>query len=209
MTMKIISTLLLVFLITITNATKSEFKFEDYKLHNSGNIFTQMKSSNLLKAKLSLRSGAKSLLEVKTKQAPYPWYHIQARHSSLCMELDTLGGVNIRQMPCANIPNQKFMFLQTTFGTYIVMVLFSGMVLQETGPLNGDTLNQFALSGATIQQYLIAPVAGTCYFTIANSSSGKCVDVLGSGMGPGPVDIVQSSCLAGAFNQQWSLIPTF
>jgi hypothetical protein len=107
--MKIISTLLLVFLITITNATetKSEFKIDEYKFPTSDNIFAQMKTSSSLKAKTSLRAG--SNLEVKTAQAPYPYYHIVARHSNLCMTLDIVGGVNINQNGCANVANQKYM----------------------------------------------------------------------------------------------------
>jgi hypothetical protein len=107
MTMKIISTLLLVFLITITNATETHFKIDEYKLHTSGNIFAQMKSSSQMKAKTSLRAG--SFLELKTVQAPYPYYHLVNRASSFCMAYDTLTPDNINQDACADIPNQKFM----------------------------------------------------------------------------------------------------
>ena len=184
MTMKIISTLLLVFLITITNATKSEFKFDDYKLHISDNIFAQMKTNSQLKSKTSLRAGAASLLEVKTKQAPYPYYHLIARHSSMCMALDTVGLLNINQIPCGALSNQKFMFLQTTFLTYIIMVLFSGEVLEEFGTSDGDTLEQKPLGGSTMQQFDVTLVPGTCYYTLKNKGSGKCIEVVGSSMLP-------------------------
>jgi hypothetical protein len=201
--MKIIfSTLLLIAILTISSASKSQFKFADYKQPTSGNVFAQMQS----KMRTSLRAGIQ--VESTSGQAPMPFYFLVNKNSNLCLALDTTGS-NMYQKVCGSVANQKFMFLQTTFLTYIIMVVHSGNVIETVGILNDGNLLQTPLTGITQQQFLLGTTSpATCFNTIKNVVSGMCIETFGSSLLDG-ANVSQHTCSPPLDNQLWKLVPTF
>lgn len=140
-----------------------------------------------------------------------PLYHITAKHSGRCLDVERAGvanGVQVIQFDCGEGDNQKWQFVSVSPGYYKILAKHSAKALDVFGGIvsqgNGAIVEQWDYNGGTNQMWALTPL-GDDYYTIRPRHSQGCLDIDG---GPGATangrKAQQWQC-TGADNQKFRL----
>jgi hypothetical protein len=134
-------------------------------------------------------------------------YTVVNRNSGLVLDVygeSTADGGQIVQWPYHGGANQQWRLVGTSDGTYALVNVGSGKLLEEPDGTQGGQLDQRGTDGQPGQQWRLVD-AGDGYWRLANHANGLLADVAGQSTAPGAAVVQWPD--NGGLNQQWRLEP--
>ncbi|MEU3891534.1 alpha-L-fucosidase [Streptomyces sp. NPDC029041] len=134
-------------------------------------------------------------------------YKIINRNSGKALDVadaSTLDGAELIQWPYGGGPNQQWRLLPNTDGSFRLVNVKSGKLLQSPNSVQGATLTQMPDNGGDNQWWNLVPSATNGYHRLVNVRTGWCADVAG-GSTADRAKVIQWPIGSGA-NQEWQIV---
>jgi alpha-L-fucosidase len=134
-------------------------------------------------------------------------YKVINRNSGKALDVNgasTAEGASLIQWPYGGGTNQQWSLLPNTDGSFRLVNVKSGKLLQSPSSTQGATLTQGSDIGDDTQWWKLVPSTTSGYYRLVNVRTGWCADISGGSTADG-ANVIQWP-VAGGANQDWQLV---